>query len=149
MTDSAVTRVRQTALTLLARREHGYAELVEKLSQKKYEPDHIHTVLAQLADAGLQSDLRFAESFTRSRQSRGKGPARIIAELRARGIAQEIIEEAVNITDNAWFTLVHEVWRRHFKGKHPTTPAERAKQTRFLHYRGFTSDHINSLKRSL
>lgn len=149
MTDPVASRVRQTALSLLARREHGYAELTDKLSQRKYPSEQIETILRQLAESGLQSDLRFAESFTRSRQSRGQGPARIIAELRARGIAQEIIEEAVNITDNAWFTLVHEVWRRHFKGKHPTTPAERAKQTRFLHYRGFTSDHINSLKRSL
>ncbi|HEU5280713.1 MAG TPA: regulatory protein RecX [Gammaproteobacteria bacterium] len=142
-------RARQSALYLLAKREHSRGELSQKLKTKKYAPHDIETALTQLAESGIQSDQRFAESFTRSRQNRGQGPVRIIGELRARGVSEEIIEEVVNIADNAWFALVRDVWRRNLKGRHPQTPAERAKQTRFLHYRGFTRDHINSLNKRI
>lgn len=138
-------KTRQTALRLLARREHSQHELTQKLTQRGYTPQDIHTVIEDLKKSTLQSDHRFAESFTRSRQTRGQGPLRIILELKARHIPHEIIEEVINITDNAWFTLARDAWRRHFKGRIPNTPAERAKQTRFLHYRGFTQDHINHL----
>lgn len=149
MEKSTHERIRNAALYWLARREHSQAELMQKLGRKYPDPASVLTVITQLAESGMQSDLRFAESFTRARQHRGQGPVRIIMELRARGVSQEIIEEVVNITDNAWFMLVREVWRRHLKSRLPSTPAERAKQTRFLHYRGFTRDHINSLNKRI
>lgn len=138
-------RAHYTALRLLTRREHSKRELEQKLAQRNFTPDDIQSIVENLINTGLQSDARFAESFTRYRQNKGQGPLRIRLELKARGISDEIIEEVVNITDNAWFMLVRKAWQRHFKGRLPLTPPERAKQTRFLYQRGFTTDHINSL----
>lgn len=67
---------------------------------------------------------------------------RIAAELNARGIGAEMIAEVIQITDNAWFTEALKVWRKQFKGIIPTDFTHRAKQMRFLQYRGFTREQI-------
>jgi regulatory protein len=41
--------------------------------------------------------------------------------------------------------LLREVWRKKFRAKKPKTPAERAKQARFLQSRGFSFDHIQQV----
>jgi regulatory protein len=145
MNSSPSNRAYQTALHLLARREHSRVELNQKLMAKKYAELEIQAALTALAERNLQSDKRFAECYLRSRQQKGVGPLKIRQELGLRGISKEIIAELVQMADNAWFKLVRECWRRHFKGKKPENAPERAKQARFLTARGFTRDHINSL----
>lgn len=138
-------RAYQSALHLLARREHSRVELTQKLMAKKYTESDIDHALNTLAEHNLQSDRRFAECYLRSRQQKGVGPLKIRQELSLRGISKEMIAELIQMADNAWFKLVRECWRRHFKGKIPENMPERAKQARFLTARGFTRDHINSL----
>ncbi len=145
MNSSRPTRAYQTALYLLARREHSRVELRHKLMAKKYSEPDIDTALNILAEHNLQSDRRFAECYLRARSQKGMGPIKIRQELSLRGISKEMIAELIQMADNAWFKLVRECWRRHFKGKIPENPPERAKQARFLIARGFTRDHINSL----
>jgi regulatory protein len=58
-----------------------------------------------------------------------------------------MIAKQLQITDNAWFTEARNVWQKHFKGKLPTDFESRAKQMRFLHYRGFTREQIESVFR--
>jgi regulatory protein len=53
-----------------------------------------------------------------------------------------MIAEVTQITDNAWFAAAYKVWRKHFKGILPTDFLLRAKQMRFLQYRGFTREQI-------
>ena len=84
--------VRERAVRLLAIREHGRQELREKLRQRELPEDLIIPVLDQLADQGLQCDVRFAESFTRMRVSRGFGSDKIRADLQARHLERSIIE---------------------------------------------------------
>lgn len=85
------------------------------------------------------------ESFIRWRRERGYGPERIRAELYARGIAPEMIAEHLQMADNAWLIEVRRVWQKHFKGNVPTEYKARAKQMRFLQYRGYTREQIASV----
>ena len=57
--------------------------------------------VAQLVDDGLQSDERFTEAFVRSRINQGKGPARIRADLRERGINDAVIADGLRIVGEA------------------------------------------------
>jgi regulatory protein len=98
-----------------------------------------------MSRSGLISDQRFAECYTRSRCNKGYGPLRISMELQARGISPETIAEVLQITDNTWLAEVQKVWRKHFKGRLPADFVNRAKQMRFLQYRGFTRDQIESV----
>jgi regulatory protein len=141
--------IRQTALNLLAIREHSSHELSRKLKIKKFAEAEIKELLLQLEKEGLLSNLRFLESFINQRQRKGYGPLRIQAELNERGIPEDLIEQVLNINDNAWLIEVRLVWQKRFKKKAPQDFKERAQQMRFLQYRGFTQEQIDSVYKSI
>lgn len=138
-------KIHYTILNLLRRRDHSLYEIKQKLKKKSYPPELIQEVTQQLCADGLLNDARFTENYIRYRREKGFGPLRIAAELRARGIPPEVIAELLEITDNAWFASVHKIWQKYFRGKIPADVNECAKQMRFLQYRGFTREHIDSL----
>jgi regulatory protein len=137
--------IRQTALNLLARREHSASELIRKLRTKKFEMADIQTIVQTLEQEGLLSNLRFVESYIHYRRNKGLGPLRIQMELIERGIPEDIIEQQLNIADNAWFAEAYHVWQKRFKKQMPTDFKMRAQQMRFLQYRGFTREQIESV----
>ncbi|WP_447553866.1 regulatory protein RecX [Vreelandella sp. EE22] len=137
---------RGVAIGLLARREYSRAELYEKLARKEFDADDIQACLDALEEQGLQSDVRFAESFVRSRILRGQGPVRIKAELRTRGIAQDTLLAAMALVEEQeavdWFELAAQTFHRRFNAGVSLTPKERARHERFLANRGFNFDQI-------
>lgn len=139
---------RETALALLARREHSADELSRKLRLKNFEPDEIETTVQTLEQEGLLSNTRFIEQFIHQRRIKGVGPLRIQAELIERGIPESLIEQELNITDNAWLAEARRVWQKRFKHTMPTDFKSRAAMMRFLQYRGFTREQIESVFKS-
>ena len=135
---------RQAALNLLSRREHCRAELLAKLLARGHEPDAIGPVLDALEDERLLSDARYAESYLRVRSSKGYGPQRIRAELRERGVDTGLIHESMSEAQNDWFELARQVREKRFGHALPGDFKERAKQMRFLQYRGFDSAQIHA-----
>jgi regulatory protein len=140
--------IRQRALTLLAIREHSELELRRKLLTKGFPAEQIDTLLPLLIQENLLSNHRFLENYIRYRQQKGYGPIRIHAELNARGISEDMIEDHLNIADNAWLTSVRTVWRKRFKSVVPADSRARGQQQRFLQYRGFTLDQIDTIFQS-
>ena len=130
------------AVRLLARREHSTKDLKRKLQRKGHDGDTVERVVSKLADKQLVSDERFATSFVTYHGRRGHGPIRIRAELRQQGATDQAIDSALATTQLDWGQIAADVRRRKFGDGLPHTLAERAKQARFLQYRGFTSDHI-------
>ena len=140
--DWTAASVEIAAVRLLARREHSRAELLHKLDARGAPPELAAEVLDALAARGLQSDERYAESLVSSRVSRGQGPVRIRRELAERGVAAAVIDGALQAADVDWFALARETRRRRFGGECPQEWNERVRQSRFLEYRGFSSDQI-------
>jgi regulatory protein len=132
-------------MNLLARRDHAPAELASKLRLKNFAPPDIEAVLNNLVEEGLLNQNRFIENYIQYRQNRGFGPVRIRGELLERGLSEEFIDHHLNIADNAWFSQIRQVWKKRFKGKSPSDFKNRAQQMRFLQYRGFTIDQIESI----
>jgi regulatory protein len=132
-------------MNLLSRREHSEQELQRKLRTRGFDDSDIHTVIKALADEKLLSNSRFVESYIRSRANKGYGPIRIHGELINRGIPEDVIEHHLKMADNDWLIRAHIVWQKRFKGIQPADYKDRAAQMRFLHYRGFTSEHINKI----
>ncbi|HEX4971788.1 MAG TPA: regulatory protein RecX [Steroidobacteraceae bacterium] len=131
-------------MRLLARREHSIEELRRKLLSKGYPPDTIEPVVQKLAGKRLVSDERFTSSFVHHHAKRGQGPVRIRAELRQQGIADPQVEEALRSADIDWVQLAREVRRRKFGATAPRSLGERAKQARFLQYRGFDAEQLHA-----
>jgi regulatory protein len=141
---SSAREIRKKAMDLLARRDHGREELAKKLADKGYVRSLVDDELERLAGEGLQSDTRFAESFVQSRINQGKGPARIRADLGQRGIPDHVIEGALEAAGADWYALAQHERVKKFGGEVPAEYKEKARQMRFLQYRGFESDHIRA-----
>jgi len=137
--------VRRTAMDLLARREHGRVELTRKLRQRGAEAEMIETALDRLTEEGLLSEARYLESFVSYRARSGYGPLRIREELSQRGLQRADIELALRESGISWYEQLQETWQRKFSGHLPIDAKERAKQGRFLAYRGFSMEMINRL----
>lgn len=141
---SSPAEIRRKAMDFLARREYGQSELVKKLVDKGYRRRVAENEIERLADEGLQSDTRFAESFVQSRIDQGKGPVRIRADLTKRGIGDDAIEDAIENADTDWFELARHERIKKFGAPAPVGFKEKARQMTFLHYRGFEQDHIRA-----
>ncbi|KFE45026.1 recombination regulator RecX [Pseudomonas syringae] len=137
--------IRRTAMDLLARREHGRVELTRKLRQRGAPPELIDPALDRLTEEGLLSESRYLESFVSYRARSGYGPLRIREELSQRGLQRGDIEQALRECGFDWQEMLQETWQRKFAGHLPIDARERAKQGRFLSYRGYPLDLIGRL----
>ncbi len=133
------------AVGLLARREHSRAELHRKLTSRSFTAEDVEQLLDRLAAQRLQSDERFVTAYVRMRYGRGYGSQRIRAELRERGIADELIEQMLAAQVDADTPRIDDVWFRKFAGHLPEDYRERARQMRFLQQRGFSTGDIYAL----
>jgi regulatory protein len=120
-------------------------ELRNKLMVRKFDEDAINNVLAELVGAGYLSDKRFAELFVRGRFERGVGPLRIQAELRQRGIPDDLMANPLEEFSASWIESASQLRAKRFGDVPPADFHSRAKQMRFLQQRGFTGEQIRAV----
>ena len=89
-------QARALCLRLLTARARTRAELAGQLTKRGYPDDVSAQVLDRLADVGLVDDADFAEQWVRSRRlNAGKGKRALAAELRTKGVDNELITAAL------------------------------------------------------
>lgn len=130
------TSLRQRALAYLARREHSRQELKRKLAPHAEDADELESLLNDFEKRGWLSELRFVEQLIQARSGR-YGSRYIAHELREKGVAEALIEQALPHLKEAELDMARAVWLKKF-GKYPVDAKERAKQMRFLQGRGFS-----------
>ncbi len=134
------------ALALLARREHSRAELRRKLATHAESAEQLERLLDELERRRQLSDVRYAENRV-SIRGRRYGNGRLLQEMRQSGVAPEAITSALAAAgDEAG--RCRQVWQKKF-GLLPDTPVERARQQRFLQYRGFSQEAIRQVLQGL
>lgn len=156
---------RSLALNLLARREHGRAELEAKLIAKGFSAGLAAELLRDLREEGLQSDQRFAAALVRRRIDRGYGPAYIRQELQGRQVDEGLVEAELGRPDNYWQEVAQHALAKKFPARFAALPSvslegercdeERPSegdaaypaQARFLARRGFPADLVYRLLR--
>ena len=89
------------ALRLLGVRARSQAELRKRLHDKDFPPTEIESVMTRLTAAGLLDDVDFAEQWVHSRHRHsGKGRTALRHELRQKGVADTVIEHALDQIDD-------------------------------------------------
>ena len=126
-------------MKLLARRDHSVYELTLKL-KPFYSGREIDTVIARCLQENWLDDARFAQYYIRTRSNSGYGPRRIALELQQKGVAGEIIRQALQEAAVDWQALLLRLLERRMPL--PEEPAERIKLQNMLLRRGFSSDLI-------
>jgi regulatory protein len=139
-TGAMLRPVRETAMGLLANREHSTRQLQDKLLARGYTPEEIGPALEELVKDGLLSDERFVEAFVHSRRERGSGPLKIRVELHQRGVDDDLIDVWLDDKDPDWLIHAEAARQKKFGPVLPKEYKEKARQARFLQYRGFSSD---------
>ena len=158
---------KRRALDLLARREHSRLELERKLGARGFAADAIAPVLDDLEHSGALAGDRFAEeavaaalddlersgvlaaarfteSFIRARVAKGQGPRRIRFELADRGVPGDEAARLLRDSGVDWTAEARSVRTKRFGESAPHDIKERARQARFLEYRGFEAAHVRA-----
>ena len=152
----ANSRLRWLAFYYLSRREHSAGELRQKLLDKEQDPHKIEELLQEFAEKGYQSDYRTALMLIREGIRKGRGRLRIKNDFYKRKVEvpsniDELIdmamadnEEFVDVlSDNDlvqgvdWLRLAVEARVKKYGDEIPSDQKIKARQIRFLQYRGF------------
>ena len=134
---------RAAAIALLARRDFASAALLVRLCAKGFNVDTAAAAIAELTAEGALNDERYAQNYLAYHAARGHGPIRIAAELRRDGLTAELVGAALGAGPD-WSALARKARSARFGRQPPASWAEKARQARFLQYRGFSSDHIRA-----
>lgn len=138
-----VRSLKGRALAYLSRREYSRAELSRKLMPFADDADALELLLDALVRDGWLSDARFAESVIHRRAAR-LGATRIVSELKRHAVGDTLIEEVNAQLRETELARARAVWRKKY-GQLPESPAERARQARFLAARGFSMTIIGKI----
>ena len=149
-----VEAAQRAALRALARRAHAWRDLARRLTKKQHPPVAVTAALERLAARGLLDDRRFAEGYAAVRATRGKGPARILADLLAQGVERGVAEDAVG------HALAEEGIDPHVEARAAATkrarqlgglppPVRRRRLLAFLVRRGYSGPQVRELVREL
>ena len=157
----AESRLRWLAFYYLSRREYGKAELKQKLLDKEQEAAKIDALLDEFEEKGYQSDYRTTLMLIRENIRKGRGRGRIKQEFHRKKMAMpDNIDELIDmanaesdefsefIDDSAdnlvegidWLKLAVTARIKKYGDDIPTEQKDKARQLRFLQYRGFNSD---------
>ena len=134
------TRLRSYAFALLTRRDYSQAELSAKLNQYAIHADEVFKLVEELAQQNYQSDQRVAELTLASQIRKGKGLQRIKQTLKAKHLDAELISHELQEVD--WLEQAYQLKIKKFGEAVEKDPKLKAKQVRFLQYRGFDMDVI-------
>ncbi len=131
---SGYARLLDRAIRILAMRDHSEQELRRKLVA----PVMSKTVLRRWtsprrAGAGCRpcienrylDDNRFVGQFIASRSRKGYGPARIRQELSQKGIARQVVDQAMRECDIDWVSLAREQAQRKYGEPLPSAFTEK------------------------
>jgi regulatory protein len=143
----------ERGLLLLARRDHGLAELRRKLVDKGFSEIDSDEAIERLLRQDLLDDTRFAEKLVDAsiRNGRGVG-SKLFSDLRRKGISPDIahhaIEEAASRTPE--FETLTLILSKRFAAFDPISASQKEKQRVFgyLQRRGFSLSSIISFFRN-
>lgn len=148
--DTSHEIIKVYCLGLLARREHSCVELLNKCLLKGFTKNVCLAVIDELAERGLQSNDRYAESYARSRMQKGFGPIAIAYELSQNGIRNTDLDTIITtVTAGSWLDLLEQVYHKKYPRSTLISRNEWAKRYQFLMQRGFPATLINSFFQQL
>lgn len=133
--------IRRAAMHWLARRDYSRQEIHRKLQKKFGSALDTAPYLDWLEEHNFLNDARYLEVYLRSALERGHGLMRIRQDLQQRGLDRHQVEAALDALEVDWFAQAVTVRQRRF-GALParSDQKEKARQLRFLQYRGFSAE---------
>lgn len=143
-------RCKEAALLLLSYRPRTEWEMHRRLRQKEFAEAVVEDCVADLRRSGLLDDAEFAHLTARDKlRTRPVGQRRLESDLRAKGVApklaQQAAERAVEESPQTEVELAREAARKFRLKPGEDTQATRRRLYGFLGRRGFSSEAIRQV----
>ena len=140
--------IRVKIMDYLARRDHSKKEILKKMTSKVSSLELLLTEIDKLEVEGYINEQRFAEDYVNARVFRGNGPLKIKAELRNKGINDNVILAATLLHEETCVINAHKALVKKFGHINAESYEEiqklKLKKQRFLGSRGFSFEAINA-----
>jgi len=144
--DDERSRCRDRAWALIARRQRSRSELRTELLRRKFAAAVVEEVVARIEELGHLDDAAFARDVVeREAHARRHGPLIVRRKLASRGVAADIVDEAIAPVANdeaqrASARAILEKWNRR---REPSDPRKRREAAAgHLMRRGFEPDVV-------
>jgi regulatory protein len=151
--DTPHLKALNSALRILARRDHSLAELVQKLTCRGYGEDVVQGVVAECQRLNYLDDARAARQIIDRMKCKGMGARRIRGELQRRGVegelAEALLRECVPAVEEQ--AMARRLSLKKWKTFAAQTNSQKKKLRlqRFLLYRGFSDSVIFEVLKEL
>ena len=134
---------------MCSRREYCVSDIRSKLMKElEGDTEKVESALAELKQERYVDDLRYATAYARDKASiAGWGSTKIRYMLSAKGIAKDIITEALNEVDDSKASSRLEKLLEHKYKSLKDDSQWKIKLLRFALGRGYTYDEVNDLIR--
>ena len=143
MQEIFIPRARSRAMHLLEKQDRTKAGLRRKLREGGYPDAAVDMAISYVESYHYIDDDRYASSYVRYHQY-GKSRRRIVMDLKAKGVSDDIIERAI---ETEFTTSEEEMIRQTIKKRHydheTADLKERQRMYRFLLSRGFDYEEID------
>ena len=141
----------ERALTLLEYRPRTVQQMYRALLQRGFGASEAEDAVTRLVRIGYLNDTLYAQDFVQSTLRKGQGMRKAQWELRARGVQDETVRQAVENIDaqdefEAALLFGEKLWRR---TENMEVPKRVAKLARALAARGFDYETVRSVLRAL
>ena len=140
------------ALRILRGAGQSAASLQRKLERRGYTADAAGTAVLRCAASGFVDDAAMAASVAARHRRAGHGRVRVAADLRAKGVAPELISEALDGQDDteeaAALAVAQQLWERTGTAG-PLDRRARMRVAGALQRRGFSSSMVARVLRGL
>lgn len=173
---AAQEHAKNQAIRYLAMRPYTAFQLRKKLQSRNITPKLADYALAVVQNCGMQSDLAYAETFSRARWNSGSwGPQRIRLGLKQRGVSDDVIQVAINgvfredenefeqhgtfendyesnsieMSNTAMEQLLVQATKQWNRGRNATNDTKVRRMVSWLQYRGFSYKVIRIVLNSL
>ncbi len=138
-------KARDYAFLLLKFRPRSEQELTRRLKQKKFSPEIIKSTVSFLKEKGFLDDVSFAKAWIESRIRKPIGFRRLNAELKLKGVNQEIIDSQIqkikeNYSENE--TVLRIAREKFAKLKNAEPDKVKTRIYAYLLRRGFSPDAV-------
>lgn len=128
---------------LLARRDFAKNELIARLQRYAADPEEAVALAEEMESKNYINDERVAKILFNSEVSKGRGPRKIAEVFKTKKLEMDSISE--DMSTNNWVKVAYELKVRKFGKEVAIDPKEKARQARFLQYRGFGFDVISKV----
>lgn len=134
-------RVTKRAMHLLEKMDRTEEQLRKKLMEGDYPSELVENAIAYVKSYHYIDDERYAHTFVRLNQER-KSKARIRQDLLSRGVAEDLIDRALDADETDQGILIQKLLEKKQYNPETATLKDAQKMYRFLLRRGFLHSEI-------